>query len=307
MDLTFLGTGAGVPSTKRNVSSSALRLDNGEIWLFDCGEATQHQILSSTITLSKITKIFITHLHGDHIFGLPGLLGSRSFQDGESDLTLFGPAGLKEYIECSLKVSGTYLRYALSVIEVEDGMAFDLGDYDVTVALLEHGIPSFGYRIKEGDKSGHLDVEKLKELGVKPGPIYKTLKEGGSIDHNGRVIKAEDVTGPEIKGRCVVICGDTRYSKKTISLAQSADLLVHEATFSKNKSTLARDYFHSTTEEAASIARDADVMELALTHISSRYQEEELQSMLDEAREVFPNTVMVEDQTKISIPKERDR
>ncbi|WP_377888614.1 ribonuclease Z [Alkalihalobacillus sp. R86527] len=303
MDLTFLGTGAGVPSTKRNVSSSALRLDSGEIWLFDCGEATQHQILSSTITLSKITKIFITHLHGDHIFGLPGLLGSRSFQSGESDLTIYGPVGLKEFIESSLKVSGTSLRYSLHIVEINKDKVIHLGDYKVEVALLEHGIMSFGYRIKEENKPGRLDANKLKKLGVKPGPLYRILKTGGEIEHNGKIIAADEVTGPVIRGRCLVICGDTRYSKKTVSLAQGADLLVHEATFSKDKETLAYEYFHSTTVEAASIARDADVKVLALTHISSRYQEEDLDRMLEEAKGVFPNTQIVSDHITVYIPQ----
>ncbi|MCA0985937.1 ribonuclease Z [Guptibacillus algicola] len=303
MDLTFLGTGGGVPSTKRNVSSIALRIESGETWLFDCGEATQHQILSSTITLSKITKIFITHLHGDHIFGLPGLLGSRSFQSGESDLTIYGPVGIKEFIDSSLKVSGTYLRYSLHIVEINQEMGMQLGDYEVETALLEHGITSFGYRIIEANKPGRLDVDKLKRFGVKPGPLYKKLKAGGEIEHNGRIITADEVTGPVIPGRCLVICGDTRYSKKTITLAQGADLLVHEATFSKDKETLAYDYFHSTTVEAASIAREADVKKLVLTHISSRYQEEDLDRMLDEAKEIFSNTQIVKDHDSIHIPQ----
>ncbi|WP_270179194.1 ribonuclease Z [Alkalihalobacillus sp. CinArs1] len=306
MELLFLGTGAGVPSTKRNVSSSALRLESGEIWLFDCGEATQHQILTSTITLSKITKIFITHLHGDHIFGLPGLLGSRSFQSGESELTIYGPAGLEEFIQASLKVSGTYLRYPLTVIEVNEDTEIHIDDYTIQVALLEHGITSFGYRIQESNKPGRLDVRKLKKLGVQPGPSYRILKAGGQIEHDGKTITPEEVTGPPISGRCIVICGDTRYSQKTITLARRADLLVHEATFSNEKETLAYDYFHSTTVEAAKIARDAEVSQLALTHISSRYQEEDLDRMVEEAKEIFPNTQIVMDHSSITI-KQRNK
>ncbi|WP_347549702.1 ribonuclease Z [Pseudalkalibacillus hwajinpoensis] len=303
MEITFLGTGAGVPSTKRNVSSAALRLDDGAIWLFDCGEATQHQILSASITLSKITKLFITHLHGDHIFGLPGLLGSRSFQGGETEVVVYGPLGIKAFIDSALSLSKTYLRYPLRIEEISDGIQIQEEEFKITVALLEHGIQSYGYRIEEADKSGSLNVKKLVELGVQPGPIYQQLKKGKSIElESGRILHPDEVTGPIIKGRCIVICGDTRYSRKTIDLAEKADILVHEATFSREKESLAYDYFHSTTTQAAHIAREAGAGELLINHISSRYQDSDLQIMLAEARSVFANSTIVADQTTYQIP-----
>ncbi|MBN8208180.1 ribonuclease Z [Bacillus sp. NTK071] len=303
MEITFLGTGAGIPSTKRNVSSSALRLDSGDIWLFDCGEATQHQILSASITLSKITRIFISHLHGDHIFGLPGILGSRSFQGGESELVLYGPKGIKSFIECALRVSNTHLRYPLRMEEIEDGMELKEKGFTIETGLLEHGIDSYGYRVEEDDKPGPLNANKLMELGVKPGPIYKKLKCGESIElENGQIIRPDDVIGPVIKGRCIVICGDTRYSIKAVNLAKGADLLVHEATFSEDKQMLARDYFHSTTAEAAGVAYKAEVSKLLINHISSRYQEHDVHRLLNEARAVFQNTDIAHDQMTIQIP-----
>ncbi|MCA0171159.1 ribonuclease Z [Bacillus sp. RAR_GA_16] len=303
MEFTFLGTGAGVPSTKRNVSSTALRLDSGEVWLFDCGEATQHQILTSTITLSKVTKIFITHLHGDHIFGLPGILGSRSFQGGETELKIYGPKGLARFINTAMEISGTYLRYPLRMIEVEDGFQTQESDIKIKVALLEHGIDSFGYRLEEADKNGSLNVEKLKSLGVQPGPIYQKFKKGESITlENGNEIHARDVIGPPIKGRHIVYCGDTRFLKKTISFATNADLLIHEATFSGEKSSLAFEYYHSTTKEAAQIAKEAYVKKLLLNHISSRYQDIDMEELLYEARAVFDNTEIVEDHMTVHLP-----
>lgn len=175
MDVFFLGTGAGIPAKLRNVTSIALKLleERGSIWLFDCGEATQHQILHTSIKPRRIEKIFITHLHGDHIYGLPGLLSSRSFQGGETEVIIYGPKGLKEYITVSLSVSQTYLKYPLKVIEIDEGIIFEDEQFIVETHVLEHGIPSYGYRIIEKDRPGTLLADKLAEAGIKPGPIYK--------------------------------------------------------------------------------------------------------------------------------------
>jgi ribonuclease Z len=156
LDIFFLGTGAGIPAKLRNVTSIALKLleERGSIWLFDAGEATQHQILHTSIKPRRIEKIFITHLHGDHIYGLPGLLASRSFQGGESEVTVFGPKGLKEYITISLSVSQTYLKYPLKIVEIAEGVIFEDEQFIVEARLLEHGIPSYGYRIVEKDRPG---------------------------------------------------------------------------------------------------------------------------------------------------------
>ena len=157
MEIYFLGTGAGVPSSKRNVSSLVIRFlqQKGRVWMFDCGEATQHKILPSPIKLSKLDKIFITHLHGDHIFGLPGLLGSRSFQGGSSPLTIFGPKGIYEYIHTSLRLSNTHLVYELHIIEVSEGVIIDNDELSVEVIQLDHVMPCYGYRIKEKEKNVH--------------------------------------------------------------------------------------------------------------------------------------------------------
>src|SRR5690625_16166 len=205
MELVFLGTGAGVPSKERNVSAVALTLlqELNSIWLFDCGEATQHQILHTSIKPRKVNKIFITHMHGDHIFGLPGLLSSRSFQGGSDQLTVYGPPGIKKYIETSLEVSGTHLTYPLSIIEVEeDGLLFDEDLFSVYCKKLNHGIPSYGYRIVEKDKPGELLVEKLKAMGVAPGPIYQQIKENAVVTtEDGTKLIRENFLGPNKKGR----------------------------------------------------------------------------------------------------------
>ncbi|WP_160721516.1 ribonuclease Z [Bacillus sp. USDA818B3_A] len=304
MDIFFLGTGAGMPAKLRNVTSIALKLleERGSVWLFDAGEATQHQILHTSIKPRRIEKIFITHLHGDHIYGLPGLLSSRSFQGGESQVTIYGPKGIKEYIGVSLSVSQTYLKYPLKVIEIEDGMIFEDEQFTVEARLLEHGIPSYGYRIVEKDRPGTLLADKLQEAGVKPGPIFRKIKNGETVVlEDGRVIEPNDFLGPSQKGRIVTILGDTRVCENSRRLAQEADFLIHEATFAKGEEQLAFDYFHSTTHQAAEIAKQAGCKHLCLTHISSRYDRQAWLELVEEAKEVFPNTEIAEDFKEFNI------
>ncbi|MFP7297742.1 ribonuclease Z [Neobacillus niacini] len=305
MDIFFLGTGAGIPAKLRNVTSIALKLleERGSIWLFDAGEATQHQILHTSIRPRRIEKVFITHLHGDHIYGLPGLLASRSFQGGESLVTVYGPKGLKEYITISLSVSQTYLKYPLNIVEIEEGVIFEDEQFVVEAQLLDHGIPSYGYRIMEKDRPGTLLADKLIKAGVKPGPIFRKIKEGESVTlEDGTVIIPEDFLGPDQKGRIITILGDTRYCDNAISLARDSDLLIHEATFSKGEEKLAFDYFHSTTHQAAETAKLSGSKKLCLTHISSRYDRQAWRELTAEAQEVFANTDIAEDFKEIHIP-----
>jgi ribonuclease Z len=305
MEILFLGTGAGVPAKMRNVSSLVLKLldERGSLWLFDCGEATQHQILHTSIKPRRIEKIFITHLHGDHIYGLPGLLSSRSFQGGDSLVTVYGPKGMKEYIDISLQVSGTYLKYPLEIIEVVEGIVFEDDQFLVEARKLDHGIISYGYRVIEKDRPGSLLVEKLKEANIPPGPLYKKIKAGEDIVlEDGSRLDSSQFRGEDIKGRIVTILGDTRLCDNAYTLALQADLLIHEATFAKDEEQLAHDYFHSTTRQAAMVAKEAGVKQLCLTHISSRYDKKASQLLVEEAREVFPTTVIAEDFKELIIP-----
>lgn len=305
VDIFFLGTGAGVPAKLRNVTSIALKLleERGAIWLFDCGEATQHQILHTSIKPRRIEKIFITHLHGDHIYGLPGLLSSRSFQGGETEVIVYGPKGIEQFINISLSVSKTYLKYPLKIVEIEEGIVFEDEQFLVEARLLEHGIPSFGYRIVERDRPGTLLADKLEAAGVKPGPIYKSIKNGDAVTlDNGQVINPKDFVGPDQKGKVVAILGDTRVCSNAEELAREADMLIHEATFSREEAKLANDYFHSTTTQAAEIALKANAKQLCLTHISSRYDRQAVLELLREAREIFPNTEVAEDFKEIHLP-----
>ncbi|MBB6284236.1 ribonuclease Z [Geobacillus subterraneus] len=306
MELLFLGTGAGVPAKERNVSSVALQLleERGATWLFDCGEATQHQILHTAIRPRRIEHIFITHLHGDHLFGLPGLLGSRSFQSGETPLTVFGPKGVRLFVETALTVSGTRLRYELNIVEIDEGVIFDDERFSVIAQRLDHGMPSYGFRVVEKDLPGPLLVDRLKALGVRPGPIYQQIKQGKTVVlADGTVLDGREFVGSPQKGRIVAVLGDTRFCEAAIELAREADVVIHEATFGAAEQRLARDYFHSTTTDAAEVAKRAGAKRLILTHISSRYQGEAALKLLDEARRVFPNTELAADFASFSIPR----
>lgn len=297
MDLYFLGTGAGVPSKDRNVTSIALRMlpERGAIWLFDCGEGTQQQILRSPIKLSKIEKIFITHLHGDHIYGLPGLLASRSFQEDESAVTIYGPPGIRAFVETALHVSGTHLRYPHEIVEIEEGQVFEDDHVTVEAAKLQHGIASYGYRIAEHDRPGALDGGRLKAEGVPPGPLYKKLKNGESVTlEDGRTINGNEYLGQPKSGKKVAVLGDTRSTETAVTLAKDTDVLVHEATFMDKDRERAHRYFHSTAVQAAKKARTAEASALILTHISSRYAGAENQ-LLREAKEILPNTYLARD------------
>lgn len=299
MEFTFLGTGAGVPSKQRNVTAIALILPevHGDMWLFDCGEATQHQILHSHVKLTKVKNIFITHLHGDHLYGLPGVLSSRSFQGAEEALTVFGPPGIKAFIETSLAVSSTYLNYPLTIIELnEEGRFYEDDFFEIEMKKLEHGIPSFGYRIIEKDQPGQLLVDRLKAEGIEPGPIYQEIKKNPHVTlPDGRKLLSTNYIGPKKQGRKVAILGDTRLCRSTVELAQDADLLIHEATFSKDMEKAAHDYFHSTSVQAAKTAKAASAAALILTHISSRYQDDDAGQLLEEAKNTFPNVFLARD------------
>nr|WP_220127479.1 ribonuclease Z [Anoxybacillus ayderensis] len=300
VELLFLGTGSGVPSKGRNVSAIALQLleERGATWLFDCGEATQHQILHTSIRPRRIERIFITHLHGDHIFGLPGLLGSRSFQGGETPLFVYGPTGIRSFVDTALAVSGTRLKYDLHIHEFTDteGVVFEDEQFIVTAKLLDHGLPSYGFRIVEKDLPGTLLVDQLRALGVRPGPIYQQIKRGELVTlDDGTVIDGRNFVAPPKKGRIVAIIGDTRYCEASVELAKQADVLVHEATFRAKEAHLAHDYYHSTTLQAAEVAKRAEVKQLILTHISSRYQGEMCDELVEEAKTIFPNVSLAFD------------
>ncbi|WP_155285869.1 ribonuclease Z [Lacticaseibacillus zhaodongensis] len=312
MEITFLGTGAGSPARSRNVSSLALKLldERNEVWLFDCGEGTQHQILRTTIRPRKVTKIFITHLHGDHIFGLPGFLASRANQGGSEELTIYGPHGIEDYVRTSLRITQTRLPYKLSFVDLKPGLVFDDATFTVSCDHLDHRIESFGFRVVEKDHPGELLIDKVHAAGVPSGPLYGALKAGKTITlADGTQLDGNDFIGAAQRGRSLAIFGDTRQNSRELALAQGVTVLVHESTFAGGEAKLAHQYFHSTNIQAAKLARRAGVGRLLLNHISARYVGAAAKQLQYEARGVFKNTRVVNDFDTINIPfvKESDQ
>ncbi|WP_058912780.1 ribonuclease Z [Entomohabitans teleogrylli] len=298
MELFFLGTSAGVPTTERNVSAVALnpRDQSAAWWLFDCGEATQHQILRSPLSAGKIEKIFITHLHGDHLFGLPGLLCSRSMAGSPAPLDIYGPPGIKAFVEMALQISGSWTGYPLAITEIGEGVIFDDGQLKVSARALNHPLLSFGFRIEQAERPGTLDAAALMQAGVAPGPLFQRLKRGEAVQlEDGRMIDGADYLGAAQKGKSLAIFGDTAPTPAALALAKDVDLLVHETTLEAAMAEKANSRGHSTTAQAAMLAREANVGRLVMTHFSSRYDLAGCQRLLAECQAIFPASELAAD------------
>lgn len=299
MEIQFLGTGAGMPSKERNTTAIMLKLleERGSMWLFDCGEATQHRILHTPLKPRKIERIFITHLHGDHIFGLPGLLGSRSFLGGTEPLTVYGPVGIREWLETTMRISGTHLTYPLHIVEItEEGIVFEDEQFIVHTRWLQHVIPCLGYRIEQKPVAGELQIDKARALGVPKGPLLGQLKKGHDVTlDDGTVVYATDVVSAPRAGFIVTILGDTTFCEAAVMLAQEATIVVHEATFNGETAQLAKQYGHATNVEAAHVAKRAGAHHLLLTHISARFVGRDLDALQQEAAHIFTHVAIAED------------
>jgi ribonuclease Z len=311
LQITFLGTSAGVPTRARNVSSVALRLpQRAEVWLFDCGEATQHQLQRTPIKISQISRIFITHLHGDHLFGLMGLLATCGLAGQGQEIHLYGPDGLWEYVRVCSQISRTALSDTLKIHTVEPGIVHREEDFSVSCQPLRHRIPAFGYRVTEADRPGRFDVERAHALGIPPGPLYGRLKQGESVElADGRVVDGRELIGATLAGRAIVYCTDTTYCQGAVALSEGADTLIHEATFAAQDETLAVQSMHSTAATAARVACEARVRQLILTHISPRYTPDSAvtpEELLAQARAVFPRTDMARDLATFEVPRRED-
>jgi ribonuclease Z len=305
VQVTFLGTSSGVPTRSRNVSSVALRLpQRAELWLFDCGEGTQHQFLRSDLRLSQLRRVFVTHMHGDHVFGLPGLLASLGLAGSSAGVDLYGPDPLEAYLQGVLRTSSTRIGYPLAVHRVReaaDNGTVLLNDDDIVVRAtpLNHRVPAYAYRIEQKPRAGRFDVDQARALAIPPGPIYAALKRGETVTlDDGRRIEGRQLCGPARPGVSVVYCTDTVFCEAAVELARGADLLIHEATFAHGEAEMAFQRQHSTSTMAAQTAAEAGVRQLALTHLSPRYAPGNAitaDDLLAEAQAIFPNTVLAKD------------
>ena len=270
--VTFLGTSGAVPTTQRAPSAVMVNRE-GDRLLFDCGEGTQRQMMRHG-TGFTVSDIFVTHLHGDHILGIPGLVQSWDFNDRTEPLTIHCPRGTYSDIDELLGVGGHSPSFRIDIDEVTAGdVAHETDEYTVRAVETDHRVTSVGYALIEADRPGRFDRQKAEaELGIPPGPTYGKLHNGESVElDDGRVIEPDDVVGDPRPGRRFVYTGDTRPTAAVESIAADADLLIHDATFADNHAARARNTKHATGREAGELAAAAGVKRLALTHISSRY------------------------------------
>ena len=298
LDLVFLGTSGSAPTANRAPSSVLVRR-GGERLLFDCAEGTQRQLMRSTVGLPDLEEVFLTHFHADHTLGLPGMLKTFSLRQRELPLTVYGPPGLRELFGDLRRVFGR-LTYPLELRELRPGDALDRDGYRILAFPVHHGVAALGYAIVEEPRPGRFDAEAADALGVPHGPERGTLQRGESVTlPDGRVLTPDVLVGEARPGRRIVLPADTAPVETVRVLAEGADLLVHEATFSEEERERAAETLHSTALQAAETARDARVRLLALTHVSPRYFGPELAR---EARAVFPNTVVPRDFDVIEVP-----
>jgi ribonuclease Z len=298
LDIVFLGTSASAPTAQRAPAALLVRR-GGDKLLFDCAEGTQRQLMRSTLGLPDLPEIFLTHFHGDHFFGLPGMLKTFSLRQREVPLTIYGPAGLRDLYKGLGRLIGK-LSYPVELEEVRPGDALERDDYRILVFPVHHGVSAVGYAVAEEDRPGEFDAATADALGIPFGPERGALQRGESVTlDDGKVLTPDAVLGTARPGRRIVIPGDTAPVETVRVLSEGADVLIHEATFLDDERDRAADTLHSTALQAAEVARDAGVRLLALTHVSPRYFGPELAR---EAREVFPATVVPKDFDVIEVP-----
>ena len=301
LKVVFLGTAGSVPTPKRSLPAILIQR-KGEQIMFDCGEGVQRQMIKAKTGFHRKMKIFISHMHGDHVLGLPGLLQTMALLDREKKLDVYGPPGIKRFLEDIRETVQFVLTFPVEIHEVhEAGVICDEEEYFVQAVWANHVIPSLAYALIEKHRPGKFYPEKAKALGVSEGPLWSKLQHGHKIRlPDGQIIKPEDVTGLPRPGRKIAYTGDTRPFRGFVKFATGADLLIHDATLDNELIERAEEDGHSTPEQAAKTAKRAKVKQLILTHLSARYDDASI--LLEQARKIFKNTQVAEDFMKIEIP-----
>lgn len=298
LSVTFLGTGGSVPNKFRNLPSVLVRR-GPELLLFDCGEGTQKQFLQARGGTNRKMHVFISHLHGDHLFGLPGMLHSLSFMGRSRELEIIGPKGIVDFVKSVNRVVKLYSQFPMVVREVSAGRVVNEPEYEVRAAWVKHGIPCLAYAFEEKPKSGKFDPAKARRLGVPEGPLWKQLQTGRTIVIQGKKIQSSLVVGPPRRGIKLTYAVDTRPCEQVVKLARDSDLLIHDSCFDESAGDKARDYGHSTAREAASVAKRSKVRRLVLFHISSMY--EDPTPLLRQAKGMFPRTILCKDMETVHL------
>ena len=293
LNIIFLGTSGSWPTVKRNVTSVAVKRGS-EVILFDCGEGTQRQFQKSKLSYMQISKVFITHFHGDHFLGIPGLIQTMQLNDREEPLHLYGPKGMSKLVSDLLSLGYFKPHYKIIAYEIKGGDILDFDGYKIRAMEVKHNIPALAYSLEENIRPGKFNKPKALELGVPEGRLFSKLQRGETVTlKNGKKITSNMVLGPPRKGRKIVISGDTIPIRSMIDFAKNADVLVHEATFDSELEDISQEYGHTTAFQAAEIAKKAKVDRLFLTHISPRYLDHRV--LENDAQKVFEKSIVPKD------------
>ena len=298
MKLVFLGTSGAQPTEFRGLSCICLERD-GEIFMFDAGEAAQIAYLKSGLGWNKKMKIFVTHLHGDHCIGILGILQTMSMQHRTEPLEIFGPSGIEEFIGANINILNFGLSFPILISTVKEGMIFDSKTYSVHACKANHSIIAYSYLFSEKNKPGRFKIEKAKELGIPEGNLWKKLQNGNSIELKGNVINPKQVLGEERSGKKIGISGDTTPTNDLEQFFENCDYLVFDSTFLDDIKEKAEETHHSTAKQAATLAKNAKVKNLILTHFSARYKDEV--KHLEEASKIHDSVITAKDLLEIEI------
>jgi len=298
MKLVFLGTSAAQPTEKRGLTCICLERE-GEILMFDAGEGAQISYLKSGLGWNKKMKIFVTHLHGDHCIGILGLLQTMTLQHRTEKMEIYGPEGIEEFISANIKVLNFGLSFPVMITTVGEGVVDDEKTYSVSACKAEHSTLAYSYVFQEKDKPGRFNVEKAKELRIPEGNLFHKLQAGEEITVEGRKIKPSDVLGEKRQGKKIGISGDTRPTEKLEKFFKNCDYLSFDSTFIDELKDKAVETYHSTSKEAAILAKNANVSNLILTHFSARYNDESI--LADEANKVHDSVIAARDLLEIEI------
>jgi ribonuclease Z len=300
LSITFLGTGASIPTIDRNVAGLAVQRE-GETILFDCGEGSQRQMMRYGVGFN-FREIFFTHYHADHILGVTGLLRTMGLQDRTAPVVLYGPKGAQRVLGTAITLGVERNKFPVEILEIKPGDRLARDEYDIVVFATEHRPDTVGFALVEHPRLGRFNPERARELGIPEGPLWGQLHRGKPVTlPDGRTVGPGELVGSPRPGRSLVYTGDTRPHLSVIEASRNTDLLVHEATFGGDELERARETGHSTAAEAARVALEAGARRLVLTHISSRYNRD-ASELLAEAKAVFPETVIARDGMTVDVP-----
>ncbi|MCW4052781.1 MAG: ribonuclease Z [Candidatus Bathyarchaeota archaeon] len=301
LEVVFLGTAGSIPTPTRSLPAVAIvRL--GELIIFDCGEGVQRQMVKAGLGFNKKTKIFITHMHGDHMLGLPGLIQTMSLLHRDKKLEVYGPCGTKDFLAAIEKALRSRPTFPLEIMEIKQkGLVCEEEDYGIYATQAKHVAPSFSYSLVEKHRPGKFYPEKARALGIPEGILWSRLQQGLIVKlQDGSVVKPAMVVGPPRPGRKIVYTGDTMFSNALVEFARDADLLIHDCTFDDDLSERAIEDGHSTPSQAAKTAAKSNVNRLILTHVSARYKT--TRKLLGQARKTIADVEVAEDFLKIQVP-----